>query len=67
MNKLNSDRFKIGAWINLDTKRKADLYRALTGESLQDIYEAALKSYLDKKLPSLVINTQTNKFDSKEH
>ena len=66
MKNPNGDRTKIGAWINIETKRKADLYRALSGKSLQDIYEAALKSYLDNKLPSLVINTQTNKFDSKE-
>jgi hypothetical protein len=67
MKNPNGDRTKIGAWISIETKRKADLYRALSGESLQDIYEAALKSYLDYKLPSLGINTQTNKFDSKEH
>ena len=55
----NGDKTKIGAWIGIETKRKADLYRALTGESLQDIYEAALKSFLDQKLPMLVIDTQT--------
>ena len=57
MNKPNSDRFKIGAWISLDTKRKADLYRALTGKTLQDIYEAALRSYLDQELPLIEQNT----------
>ena len=55
----NGDKTKIGAWIGIETKRKADLYRALTGEALQDIYEAALNSFLDQRLPTLVINTHS--------
>jgi len=53
MSKSNDDRFKIGAWISLETKRKADLYRALSGKPLQDIYEQALDYFLDSEMPKL--------------
>jgi hypothetical protein len=53
MSKSNGDKFKIGAWISLETKRKADLYRALSGKPLQDIYEQALDFFLNSAMPNL--------------
>ncbi|MBI9094169.1 MAG: hypothetical protein JEY71_04720 [Sphaerochaeta sp.] len=67
MNTPNSDRFKIGAWISKDTKRRADMFRALSGHSLQEIYETALCTYLDAELPKIeetrienIIHAQNN-------
>jgi len=51
MKTLNSDKIKIGAWIDRETKRRADIYRAISGKSLQDIYETALNRFLDLELP----------------
>jgi hypothetical protein len=53
MKYANGYKFKIGAWISNDTKRRADLYRALSGRSLQDIYEEALNQFLDKAFQDL--------------
>lgn len=62
MKNPNDDKTKIGAWIDIETKRKADLYRALTGKTLQDIYEAALRSYLDQELPAIEQSTHRGIF-----
>jgi len=42
---------KIGAYVTAETKRRADLYHAITGMSLKAIYEEAIKEYLEKRLP----------------
>jgi hypothetical protein len=60
MNTLNSDKFKIGAWISKDTKLRADMFRALSGHSLQEIYETALCSFLDTELPKLEATRMEN-------
>lgn len=43
----------IGTYISSDTKRKADLYRALTGKKLKDIYEEALNEFLNNHLSNI--------------
>jgi len=54
MKKPNGNtEYKIGAFISSNTKRKADLYRALTGKKLKDIYEEALNEFLDSHLSNI--------------
>ena len=48
---MKTNRFKIGAWVDLRLKKQIDLLRAYKGKQLQDIYEEALSEYIERELP----------------